>query len=301
MHSCFRTQSGYDLFLRTDVPAICRPFPVSPPNDMEEGETGAMKEQLIQIAREAGAFFQKKDLTRVVSKEGHANYVTNIDCAVQAYLEEKLLQLLPGSVFIGEEKDNQALTDTPTWIVDPLDGTTNMIHDYHLSAVSIALCRDRKPVTGLIWQPFTREMFYAEAGKGAFLNDCPIHVSEVPYQNALVAVGTAPYYEELEEISLKLAYDFLHHCADIRRSGSAAMDLAYLACGRHEIFFEMRLKPWDYAAGSLIAEEAGGQVQMPLAGGGMDYDLSTAILAATPACMPKALEAFRRYGLKTAR
>ena len=253
-----------------------------------------MKNELIRTAQEAGAFFQKDELTRVDSKEGHANYVTNIDCEVQAFLEERLLRLLPGSLFIGEEKENQALTDAPTWIVDPLDGTTNMIHDYHLSAVSVALCKDKKPVTGLIWQPFTRELFYAEKGGGAFLNGKPIRVSETPFRNALVAVGTAPYYEELEDTGMKLACSFLHACADIRRSGSAAMDLAYLACGRHDIFFEMRLKPWDYAAGSLIVQEAGGLVQMPLAGGGMDYDLSTAVLAAAPQCMPEAEDMFRR-------
>ena len=112
-----------------------------------------MKDELIRIAREAGAFFRRDELTDVVSKEGHANYVTNIDCRVQAFLEEELLRLLPGSEFIGEEKENRALTDAPTWIVDPLDGTTNMIHDYRMSAVSIALCRNRKPVTGLVWQP----------------------------------------------------------------------------------------------------------------------------------------------------
>ena len=253
-----------------------------------------MKDRLIQIAQEAGAFFRQDELTNVVSKEGHANYVTNIDCKVQAYLEEKLSELLPGSEFIGEEKENQALTDAPTWIVDPLDGTTNMIHDYRLSAVSIALCRDKKPVSGVIWQPFTRELFYAEASRGAFLNGRPIHVSETPFRNALVAVGTSPYYEELEEPGMKLAGDFLHECADIRRSGSAAMDLAYLACGRLDIFFELRLKPWDYAAGSLIIQEAGGEIQMPLAGGTMDYDLSAAILAANPLCFSKALAVFHR-------
>ena len=252
-----------------------------------------MKDKLIQIVQEAGAFFRQDELTDVFSKGGHANYVTNIDCKAEAYLEENLLRLLPGSEFIGEEKENRALTDAPTWIVDPLDGTTNMIHDYRLSAVSVALCRDRKPVTGVIWQPFARELFWAEAGGGAFLNGRPIYVSKTPFRDALAAIGTAPYYEELEETSIKLAGAFLRHCADIRRSGSAAMDLAYLACGRNDIFFELQLKPWDYAAGSLIVREAGGEVMMPLAGGEMDYNLSTAILAATPLCMPEALELFR--------
>lgn len=254
-----------------------------------------MKDRLIEAALKAGELFLERDLTSVVSKEGHANYVTNIDCRVQAFLEEELLKLLPGSTFIGEEKENRALGDEPTWIVDPLDGTTNMIHDYRQSTVSIALCRMKKPVTGLILQPYTRELFYAEAGGGAFLNGKAIRVSRMPFAEALVAVGTAPYYEELEKTSMALALDFLHECADIRRSGSAAQDLANLACGRHDVFFEMRLKPWDYAAGSLIAQEAGAQVMMPLAGGGMDYDLTTAVLAATPECMEQALALFRRH------
>ena len=253
-----------------------------------------MKEQLIVIAKKAGEYFLKRQMTSVAAKEGHANFVTNIDCMVQEYLEKALTELLPGSRFIGEEKENQALTDAPTWIVDPLDGTTNMIHDYHLSAVSIALCREKKPVIGLIWQPYTQELYYAEAGSGAFLNGQSIHVSDTAYSQALVAVGTALYYEELEKTTMAMAYDFLHECADLRRSGSAAMDLAYLACGRHDIFYEMRLRPWDYAAGSLIVREAGGRFAMPLADE-VNYDLSTAILAANPACMESALEVFRRH------
>ena len=254
-----------------------------------------MKDRLIRTAKQAGRFFLERRLTSIVSKEGHANYVTDIDCRVQEYLEKALTRLVPGSLFIGEEKENQALTDDPTWIVDPLDGTKNMIHDYHMSAVSIALCVEKKPVTGVIWQPYTREMFYAEAGSGAFLNDRPIHVSERPFSDALVALGTAPYYEELEEKTMALALDYLHSCADIRRSGSAAVDLAYLACGRHEVFAEMRLKPWDYAAGALIIQEAGGKIMMPLAGKEMNYDLSTAILAASSGCADQALEVFRRH------
>ena len=100
--------------------------------------------------------------------------------------------------------------------------------------------------------------------------------------------------EELEKASLAMALDFLHECADLRRSGSAAVDLAYLACGRHEIFFEMNLKPWDYAAGSLIVREAGGEIMNPLTGG-LDYGQSSAILAAVPGCMAEAREVFGRH------
>ena len=254
-----------------------------------------MRDRLEMIAREAGQNFLRRELTRVSSKEGHANYVTNIDCAVQEFLEEALLRLLPGSRFIGEEKENTVLGSEPTWIVDPLDGTTNLIHDYRMSAVSVALCEDKKPVLGLIWQPYTREMFCAEKGKGAFLNGSPIHVADTPFSEALIAFGTAPYYEELEEASMAMAAEFLRRCADIRRTGSAAIDLANLAAGRTDAYFELRLKPWDYAAGSLIAQEAGGLVCMPLNGGEMDYGLSTAVAAGTPAVMDQVLEVFRKH------
>lgn len=254
-----------------------------------------MRTELEQTAKKAGSYFRKKQLTSVEQKEGHANFVTNIDCKVQAYLEKALTGLVPGSLFIGEEKDNSDLTDAPTWIVDPLDGTTNMIHDYRLSAVSIALCEKKEPVAGVIWQPYTRELFYAEKGGGAYLNGRPIHVSDTPYSGALVAVGTAPYYEELQKPGMAMALNFLHDCADLRRSGSAAMDLAYLACGRLDIFFELRLKPWDYAAGSLILQEAGGMITMPLNSFKLDYSLSTAILAAAPSCWEQAVKVFRRH------
>ena len=261
---------------------------------LDGGIDSAIKERLIRITEEAGKAFLNRQLTDVSNKEGHANYVTNIDRTVQEYLESALTKLLRGSGFIGEEKENTELTDRPTWIVDPLDGTTNMIHDYRMSAVSVALCVNRKPVLGMIWQPYTKELFYAEKGKGAFLNGEPVHVADTPFSECLIAFGSAPYYEELEKTSMAMAGAFLHRCADIRRSGSAALDLAYLACGRHDAFFEMRLKPWDYAAGSVIVQEAGGLIRMPLVGE-MDYDQSTAIVAATPTVMDQVLNVFWEY------
>jgi myo-inositol-1(or 4)-monophosphatase len=221
--------------------------------------------------------------------------VTNIDREVEEYLQQALLSLLPGSQIIGEEKENGALSDAPTWIVDPVDGTTNLIHDTRCSAVSIALCENRSPVAGLIWQPYTQEMFYAEAGRGASLNGKEIHVSETPFDKALIAVGTAPYHAELAEKSMELALAFLHSCADIRRSGSAAVDLAYLAAGRLDAFFELNLKPWDYAAGSLIVREAGGVVTMPLEPGEMRYDRSTAILASGAVIADEVRAVFDRH------
>ena len=177
-----------------------------------------MREKLMQVAKTAGKLFSARSLSRIDQKEGHANFVTNIDKEVEEYLQQALLSLVPGSQVIGEEKENGALSDAPTWIVDPVDGTTNLIHDYRCSAVSIALCENHSPVAGLIWQPYTEEMFYAEAGRGASLNGKKIHVSKTPFEKALVAFGTAPYHTELAEKSMDLALAYLYSCADVRRA-----------------------------------------------------------------------------------
>ena len=253
-----------------------------------------MLSRLQEIAVQAGNIFSGHSLSRVDQKEGHANFVTNIDREVEDYLQAALLDLLPNSRLIGEEKENDSLSDLPTWIVDPVDGTTNLIHDYRMSAVSIALCEHRQPVLGLVWQPYTREMFLAEKSKGATLNGKPIHVSETPFDRALIAVGTSPYNPGLAKKSMDAALDYLLSCADIRRSGSAALDLASLACGRIDGYFELTLKPWDYGAGSLLVREAGGCFHMPLRNDDLQYDSVTAVAASTPACDTDFMRILRR-------
>ena len=192
------------------------------------------------------------------------------------------------------------MTDRLTWVVDPIDGTTNFIHDARFSAISIALLERRRPVIGCVYQPFTGELFSAELGKGAQLNGSPMHVSAYAPDRALTAFGTSPYQVELAAASMDIASKFLAEFVDIRRSGSAALDLAYLAAGRHDVFFELNLKPWDYAAGSLLVTEAGGRFGMPLLAA-PDYDRYTTVLAANPLCYGKAerilLEGVARHGV----
>ncbi|MBR5288809.1 MAG: inositol monophosphatase [Clostridia bacterium] len=244
-----------------------------------------MREALLAIVRHAGEIIRRREDMVIEEKEGHANFVTTIDENVQAYLLDALAQLRPDAVAIGEEKINEALSDEPTWIVDPVDGTTNLIHDYRASAVSIALLQKREPVAGAVYNPYTDEFFYAEKGKGATLNGRPIHVSQFPLDKALVGFGTSPYDAELARVSLDMAHAFLVSAADIRRCGSAALDLAHLACGRHDVFFELNLKPWDYAAGALLVTEAGGTFEMPRSENGVDFAKNTAILATNGVCL----------------
>ncbi len=247
-----------------------------------------MREALLAIVRRAGEIIRRREDMVIEEKEGHANFVTTIDEGVQAYLLAALGELRPDAVAIGEEKINDALTDAPTWIVDPVDGTTNLIHDYRASAVSIALLEGREPVVGAVYNPYTDEFFYAEKGRGATLNGQPICVSSFPFNKALVAFGTSPYNAELARISLDMAHAFLCGAADIRRGGSAALDLAHLACGRHDVFFELNLKPWDYAAGALLVTEAGGTFEMPLCPNGADFSKNTAVFATNGVCLEAA-------------
>lgn len=194
-------------------------------------------------------------------KSGHANFVTTYDKMVQEELKKRLANILPEAAFVGEEEDcHESINKGLAFIVDPIDGTTNFIKDYHMSCISVGLLRNGEQYMAAVYNPYLDEMFTAVKGEGAYLNGKRIHVSEEPLSNGIVLFGSAPYYKELNRKSFDMAYELFEKSLDIRRSGSAALDLCSVAAGRAEYFFELRLSPWDYAAGSLIVVEAGGVV-----------------------------------------
>ena len=212
---------------------------------------------------ECGAIIRDADRiqVRVGEKAGHANFVTTYDKKVQQELKRRLLAIVPDAVFVGEEEDIHAsIAKGTAFIVDPIDGTTNFIKDYRCSCISVGMTVDGVQQAGIVYNPYLEELFTAERGRGAYLNGNRIHVSAEPLENGIVIFGTAPYYEELSKKGFAMAYDYFTRSLDVRRSGSAAIDLCNVACGRAELFFELTLSPWDYAAGGLIVEEAGGKV-----------------------------------------
>ena len=243
--------------------------------------------------RVAGARIQHVSKTAVQQKSGHYNFVTETDIAIEEYLKTELLQIIPDSRFFAEEQENETLTDDYTWMVDPIDGTTNFIRHRRASCVSVALLKDKVPVLALIYQPYVDEMFTAIKGKGAYLNGRPIQVSERPFEIALADLGTSPYYAEYAHATAFCFEQFLTHGGDIRRCGSAALDCCDIACGRADIYVELKLSPWDYAAGSLLIMEAGGKFAMPYAPS-PDYGKSACILASNPLCYENALEIVQR-------
>ncbi len=200
-----------------------------------------MLNALETVAREAGRMMLDRQEAAIHRKEGHYNFVTERDLQIQEFLRERLASLLPGSRFFSEEQDNEGLTNEPTWMVDPIDGTINFMRDRGFSCVSVALLKDREPCLGMVYDPYRGEVFSAQLGQGALLNGQPTQVSQEPFHRGLLTMGTSPYAPRLADISMKAAHLMLKQGGDLRRSGSAALDLCWVACGRTELYYELAL------------------------------------------------------------
>ena len=220
-----------------------------------------MLEEIIDIVREAGKLvLAARDVSaRTHEKTSAADLVTEYDVAVESFLRERLLALLPEAVFFGEEEAGPEHPERGwAFIVDPIDGTTNFVRGLRQSAISVGLAKDGIVEYGVVYDPYKNEMFSAKRGGGAFLNGTPIHVSDKPLSEGIFAMGTALYRPELFQPTMCMTQQLFARSCDFRRMGSAALDLCAVACGRVELFFEYSLSPWDYAAGSLLVIEAGG-------------------------------------------
>lgn len=218
--------------------------------------------EMKEITRDAAAILLTREGAAAIHQKGCMDYVTETDFHVQAAICKELSERFPAVQIMGEEKNNSGLNlDETVWILDPIDGTTNLIHDMRMSVISLALVKGREALAGVIYQPYTDELFSAAKGMGAFLNDRKIHVSTAgSLKDSLISIGTSPYYRDYAEWVFETSKNVFLSCQDIRRSGSAAMDLAYIAAGRIDGFFECILQPWDFAAAKIIIEEAGGKV-----------------------------------------
>lgn len=217
---------------------------------------------LKQIVRQASKLFTDRESAGRIKEKGMCDFVTAVDEAVQNFIQKELQLLYPDILFMGEESTEASIDmNRLVWVLDPVDGTTNLIHDYKNSAISLALLDKKEVIAGIIYDPYLDEMYFAEKGKGAYLNEQPIHVSNAKSMSeSLIAIGTSPYYKNEAADNFKTFEKIYMDCQDIRRTGSAALDLAHIACGRIEGYLEKKLKIWDFAAGALIVREAGGCV-----------------------------------------
>ncbi len=219
-----------------------------------------MIEEIVEIVKKAGEIYKSAtDDLGIEDKGSSVNLVTKYDKMIQDFLFSKLKELIPDCTFLGEEgEDNKSLTGGYCFIIDPIDGTTNFIKGFCHSGISVGLAKDKELIAGAVLDPDMNNMFYAEKGKGAYLNGKRINVSDCGIDKSLVLFGTCPYEHELAHKTFELTEKIFYKAIEVRRSGSAALDICYVAAGKADLYYEMILRPWDWAAASVILSEAGG-------------------------------------------
>lgn len=223
-----------------------------------------MKQKLIEIIKEAGkilkdGYFSNKEVTFKAKKD----LVTKYDVAVENFLKDKFTNEFKDFNVIAEESDNSNIEFNDSIIVDPIDGTTNFVNQVPHTCISVGVYKGKKPYIGIVYNPILDELYEAQIGQGAFLNGKKLEVSkENNFEKSLVATGF-PYsnstnQDDLNDVIEKIR-TILPQCQDIRRLGSAAIDLCFIARGTYEAYYEMNLKAWDVSAGIIILQEAGGK------------------------------------------
>ena len=241
-----------------------------------------LSQQVADLCRQAGAFIRQQvsdfDQSKIVTKGLH-DLVSYVDKESEKLLVAGLRELLPEAGFVTEEgtvANTEASETEYRWIIDPLDGTTNFIHGLPCFAVSVALAQGNRPVLGVVYEVSRDECFRAAEGHGAFLNDQPIGVSAATnLEDTLIATGL-PFYKFTHlDAYMGILAEFAQHSRGIRRWGSAATDLAYVACGRFDSYFEFNINAYDVAAGILLVREAGGQVTQWLEDGDPVFNRET--------------------------
>jgi myo-inositol-1(or 4)-monophosphatase len=218
-------------------------------------------ETAIEIAQEAGALLATYFERRIgYELKGAFDLVTDADRASEKLVVERLRAAFPDHNIVAEEGGGHQSPSEYRWFVDPLDGTTNFAHGYPMFNVSIGLQRGEETVAGVVYDPMRRETFSAERSAGTYLNGSRVHVSKVSEIPRCLGVTGFPSPKRTNDINIHFWYQIAMASHGVRRSGSAALDLAWLSAGRVDLFWEFGLKPWDMAAGTILVEEAGGRV-----------------------------------------
>ncbi|REJ81802.1 MAG: inositol monophosphatase [Bacteroidetes bacterium] len=250
-------------------------------------------EKISRKTREFILYERKKFSAEHVERKGHNDLVSYVDKEAEKRIVEGLRKLIPEAGFYAEESKNDRQKQGLFWVIDPLDGTTNFIHGLPCFCISIALMNDSEILIGLVHELNFDECFYAWKDGGAFMNDNSICVSQaLTLKDSLLATGF-PYadYSRMKEYMEVFDY-FMRNTHGLRRLGSAAADLAYLACGRFEAFYEYGLNAWDVAAGALIVKEAGGKVSD--FSGSDNFVFGKEIIAANSNVFDETLEVIRK-------
>ena len=249
-------------------------------------------ETAVDIAREAGAllvtYFERKV---AFETKGEFDLVTEADRASERLIVERLRTHFPSHGIVAEEGGGHESPSDYRWFVDPLDGTTNFAHSFPMFCVTMGLERAGEVIAGVVYDPIHQELFTAERGSGAFLNNHRVSVSRAKHLSDSLASTGFPSRKRHHNINIHFYYQLAMASHGVRRTGSAALDLAYVACGRLDFFWEFGLKPWDMAAGVLLVPEGGGRVS-DMAGAPLSLTASDQILADNGALHDEILASF---------
>ncbi|MDE7380270.1 MAG: inositol monophosphatase [Clostridia bacterium] len=253
---------------------------------------------IVQLVYDARKIARNKTFKAQVSMKGAADYVTQTDLEISRFIKSGLEEIAPGVAFVTEEEATHVNAEK-RFILDPIDGTTNLVRGYNKSSVSLGYCEGTTPVFGVVFDPFSGEMFFAIKGLGAYRYDAAhgisrllntgvenyrgekLCVSALPPEQAIIEFGAGSTNKAAAEESFALGRAVFEGCTDLRRICSTALSLCYIAAGRIDGYFERRIKPWDYAAASLILQEAGGKLSQ-WNGETLPYDKPSTIVAGTP-------------------
>ena len=218
-------------------------------------------EYMVNAEKEAASLMMQAHNVLAEAKTGRRDVVTEYDRRIQELLIEKLSSDIPGALFFCEEEDRRAdLSAEHVFIIDPIDGTMNFVKGFHHSCISAAYSSGSEIKAAAVYNPYADELFTAVKGGGAFLNGKKISVSDDPVSESIVCCGTSPYYPIMTDVTFDIMRKIFKASLDIRREGSAALDLCSVAAGRAGVYFELSVYLWDYAAAALIVTEAGGRV-----------------------------------------
>ena len=219
-----------------------------------------MLEKVIEIVKEASKIMLDDKHFIIDEKDGVENIITTNDVKVQEFLFEKLSKLLPNSSFYCEEGDLKDSSKDYVWIIDPIDGTTNYARHIGVCAISVALEYKGKIIMGIVYNPYQNCLYFAEKGKGAYLNGKRITTTNKPFNECILYTAFSQYNKANSHTAFAFAEHIFQYVNDIRRTGSAAFEICNVAAGKGDLFLEIKLSPWDYAAASLIIKEAGGHI-----------------------------------------
>jgi myo-inositol-1(or 4)-monophosphatase len=253
--------------------------------------------KVIAITRLTGNFIRKESMSfeaKSIEYKGLNDLVSYVDKNAEKQLVRNLTKLLPEAGFITEEETVNVIGKTFTWIIDPLDGTTNFIHGIPTYSISIALYEEGQPVIGVVYEINRGEMFFTYKGGAAYLNNKEIHVSKATdLSQCLLATGF-PYYQfDKQPQYIQLFTEMMQKCHGLRRIGSAAVDLAYVACGRFDAYFEYNLNAYDVAAGAYLVQQAGGTI-LNFAGG-KEFLETREVLATNSLVTDEILATIKKY------